>query len=47
MSIRIENIQNCKVAYLRQVGPYDPNNIKLIEKIKNGLNLKIYLMKMQ
>ncbi|PRX16176.1 DNA gyrase inhibitor GyrI [Orenia metallireducens] len=35
MNIRIENIGECKIAYLRQIGPYGPNNIKTMEKLKD------------
>ncbi|SNY41219.1 DNA gyrase inhibitor GyrI [Orenia metallireducens] len=35
MKIRIEKIEGCKVAYLRQVGPYGSSNIKTMEKLKD------------
>jgi DNA gyrase inhibitor GyrI len=42
MNIDIENIPFCRVAYIRQEGPYGKNNVQIMEKIKkwamtNGL----------
>ena len=34
MYINIENIPKYRLAYLRQVGPYGPNNIQAMEKLK-------------
>lgn len=42
MKIEIENIPFCRIAYIRQIGPYGQNNVQVMEKIKmwaksNGL----------
>lgn len=34
MNITIETIQDCRIAYVRQVGPYGAENIKTMEKLK-------------
>lgn len=34
MYINIENIPKYRLAYVRQVGPYGPNNIQAMEKLK-------------
>lgn len=45
MSIRIENIQSYKIAYMRQVGPYGPNNFITMEKLKKWAKSKNLLNK--
>lgn len=42
MNIKIEDIPNLRIGYIRQLGPYGQNNVKIMEKIKewaysNGL----------
>ncbi|MGP4039221.1 AraC family transcriptional regulator [Gracilibacillus sp. D59] len=34
MKFKIETLPNYRIAYLRQVGPYGPTNIKVMEKLK-------------
>lgn len=34
MYINVENIPKYRLAYVRQVGPYGPNNIQAMEKVK-------------
>jgi DNA gyrase inhibitor GyrI len=34
MYINVENIPKYRIAYVRQVGPYGPNNIQAMEKLK-------------
>lgn len=34
MDVRIENIPEYRIAYMRQIGPYGPNNIQLMQKLK-------------
>ncbi len=34
MTMTIENIPDCRIAYIRQVGPYGPGNVQTMEKLK-------------
>ena len=34
VNFKVEKIEKCRVAYMRQVGPYGVNNIQLMENIK-------------
>lgn len=34
MNIEIEHIPYCRIAYIRQIGPYGQNNVRTMEKIK-------------
>lgn len=45
MTCKIEEIPRCRIAYMRQIGPYGANNYGLMEKLKewaksNGLFTK-------
>lgn len=35
MNIKIENLPKYRIAYVRQVGPYGPDNVQAMEKLKN------------
>ena len=35
MNINIENLPKYRIAYVRKVGPYGPDNVKAMEKLKN------------
>ncbi|MGQ3378161.1 AraC family transcriptional regulator [Priestia endophytica] len=35
MKIKIENLPNYRIAYVRQVGPYSPYNSQTMENLKN------------
>lgn len=35
MKIKIENLPNYRIAYVRQVGPYGPHNSQTMENLKN------------
>lgn len=34
MSYHVQRIPNYRIAYLRQIGPYGPNNYKVMEQLK-------------
>ena len=34
MNMRVENMPKCRIAYVRQVGPYGEDNVQAMEKIK-------------
>ncbi len=34
MNIKIDTLPNYRIAYVRQVGPYGPHNVKVMEKLK-------------
>ncbi|MUK90629.1 DNA gyrase inhibitor [Ornithinibacillus sp. L9] len=34
MKFKAETLPNCRIAYVRRVGPYGPANIKVMEKLK-------------
>ncbi len=34
VNIKIETLPNCRIAYVRQVGPYGSGNIQAMEKLK-------------
>lgn len=34
MNIELENIPYCRIAYIRQIGPYGQNNVKIMEQLK-------------
>lgn len=34
MDMRIEKIKKCRLAYVRGIGPYGPNNINVMETLK-------------
>jgi len=34
MNIKIENLPKYRIAYVRQIGPYGPHNVKAMEKLK-------------
>ena len=34
MKVKIDTLPNYRIAYLRQVGPYGPHNVKVMEKLK-------------
>lgn len=34
MNIEIENIPYCRIAYIRQIGPYGQNNVQIMEQLK-------------
>ncbi len=35
MNMKIDNLPNYRIAYVRQVGPYGPHNVKVMEKLKS------------
>ncbi|MGG0369537.1 AraC family transcriptional regulator [Priestia endophytica] len=35
MNIRIDNLPNYRIAYVRKVGPYGPHNVEVMEKLKS------------
>ncbi|TYR81464.1 DNA gyrase inhibitor [Priestia megaterium] len=35
MNIKIENVPKYRIAYVRQVGPYGPDNIQAMKKLKS------------
>ncbi len=35
MSFKIEKMPSYRIAYIRQVGPYGPDNVQIMEKLKN------------
>ncbi|ALC84319.1 MULTISPECIES: AraC family transcriptional regulator [Bacillus] len=35
MNIKIENLPKYRIAYVRQVGPYGPDNVQAMKKLKN------------
>lgn len=35
MNIKIENLPKYRIAYVRQVGPYSPDNVQAMKKLKN------------
>ncbi|MGL4336600.1 MAG: AraC family transcriptional regulator [Turicibacter sp.] len=35
MTLKIENLSKCRIAYIREVGPYGPNNIHTMQKLKD------------
>ena len=40
MNIKIDNLPNYRIAYVRQVGPYGPHNVKVMEKLKGWAKKK-------
>ncbi|GAB1789205.1 GyrI-like domain-containing protein [Priestia megaterium] len=34
MNMKIDTLPNYRIAYVRQVGPYGPHNVKVMEKLK-------------
>lgn len=40
MNITVEIIPNCRIAYIRQIGPYGLNNVKIMEELKIWANSK-------
>lgn len=40
MNIKIDRLPNYRIAYLRQVGPYGPHNVKVMEKLKSWAKKK-------
>jgi DNA gyrase inhibitor GyrI len=34
LNLEIENIPYCRIAYIRQIGPYGQNNVQVMEKLK-------------
>lgn len=40
MNIKIENLPNYRIAYVRKVGPYGPHNVKTMEKLKGWAKKK-------
>lgn len=40
MNIKIELIPSCRIAYIRQVGPYGTSNVQTMEKLKNWAKSK-------
>jgi len=34
MKVKIDTLPNYRIAYLRQVGPYGPHNVEVMEKLK-------------
>ena len=47
MNIKIDRLPNYRIAYLRQVGPYGPHNVKVMEKLKSWAKKKDCLIKIQ
>ncbi|MDF2014991.1 AraC family transcriptional regulator [Priestia megaterium] len=45
MNIKIDNLPNYRIAYVRQVGPYGPHNVKVMEQLKNWAKRKELLNK--
>ncbi|SHO51544.1 AraC family transcriptional regulator [Anaerocolumna xylanovorans] len=40
MDIKIENIPYCRIAYIRQIGPYGQNNVQIMEELKTWAQSK-------
>ncbi|PEU67309.1 DNA gyrase inhibitor [Priestia megaterium] len=40
MNIKIDRLPSYRIAYLRQVGPYGPHNVKVMEKLKSWAKKK-------
>jgi len=40
MNIKVDHLPNYRIAYVRQVGPYGPHNVKVMEKLKSWAKKK-------
>lgn len=40
MNMKIDTLPNYRIAYVRQVGPYGPHNVKVMEKLKRLVKKK-------
>ena len=40
MNLSIEDIPYCRIAYIRQVGPYGQNNVQIMEQLKGWARSK-------
>lgn len=43
MNIKVETLPTCRIAYVRQIGPYGPANIEAMEKLKKWAEEKSLL----
>jgi hypothetical protein len=44
MDIRVETLPNYRIAYVRQIGPYGPANLQVMQELKRWAMEKNYLL---